>query len=357
MRVTFQCVQSFSYVLRSATPPDVFIRQGTKINRDLLFTLTHELGHAFGLSDTYLNAYSQNGIVSSGGIDNTAGTQPSSVMSIVGSGETPTSITEDDKRAIIWLYKAFHEGLDTKDCFFPDYVYEQEPPGCRPKYPLIFEAKYSLPIFAIKLLDEDSTIDVNAQDAGEFTALHYAAMYEKTEVVKRLLEHKDINPSLRDKQGRTALDIAREANLTEIIALLQAVTPPQRTEDINGDGVVNILDLVVAAHNFGKQGNNKADVDGNGIVNILDLVQVASAFGDAEANAPLHPEVAKALPATKLSQWLRAARQQASAKPAHRRGIQVLEQLLARATPSQTRLLANYPNPFNPETWFALPVG
>ena len=33
------------------------------------------------------------------------------------------------------------------------------------------------------------------------------------------------------------------------------------------------------------------------------------------------------------------------------RGIAVLEQLARALTPNKTALLANYPNPFNPETW------
>ena len=37
--------------------------------------------------------------------------------------------------------------------------------------------------------------------------------------------------------------------------------------------------------------------------------------------------------------------------PVYQRGIFMLEQLLAALTPEATVLLANYPNPFNPETW------
>ena len=45
--------------------------------------------------------------------------------------------------------------------------------------------------------------------------------------------------------------------------------------DVNGDGVVNILDLVVIA---GALGENEPDVNGDGVVNILDLVAVAAQF-------------------------------------------------------------------------------
>ncbi|MCG9132330.1 leucine-rich repeat domain-containing protein [Candidatus Poribacteria bacterium] len=46
--------------------------------------------------------------------------------------------------------------------------------------------------------------------------------------------------------------------------------------DINGDGTVNILDLVVVANGFG---TDAPDVNGDRVVNILDLVAVANAFG------------------------------------------------------------------------------
>ena len=52
--------------------------------------------------------------------------------------------------------------------------------------------------------------------------------------------------------------------------------------DVNGDGIVNIQDLVLVASKFGQMGEDAADVNGDGIVNIQDLVLVAGAFDSAQ---------------------------------------------------------------------------
>ena len=49
------------------------------------------------------------------------------------------------------------------------------------------------------------------------------------------------------------------------------------TADVNGDGVVNIQDLVIVANAFGEAA---PDMNGDGVVNIQDLVIVANAFGN-----------------------------------------------------------------------------
>ena len=61
------------------------------------------------------------------------------------------------------------------------------------------------------------------------------------------------------------------------------ILPPPLREDVNGDNIVNILDLTFVAANFGKQGTHAADVNGDNIVNILDLTLVAAAFGNTAA--------------------------------------------------------------------------
>ena len=124
--------------------------------------------------------------------------------------------------------------------------------------------------------------------------------------------------------------------------------------DLNSDSVVNILDLVLVASQFGKTGITAADLNGDMTVNIQDLVLVANAFSNVGA-AP----TAKQSAAATVNNWLQLAQQHESkvvktAIPkgfSYDRGIQVLEQLARSLTPNKTALLANYPNPFNPETW------
>ena len=53
------------------------------------------------------------------------------------------------------------------------------------------------------------------------------------------------------------------------------LTDFQSDVDVNEDGVVNILDLVIVANAFGEA---EPDLNGDGVVNILDLVVVANAF-------------------------------------------------------------------------------
>ena len=129
---------------------------------------------------------------------------------------------------------------------------------------------------------------------------------------------------------------------------------PELTElksDVNGDGIVNLQDLVLTALNYGQTGQNPADVNGDGIVNIEDLILVAGVL-DANAAAPsLHPQSLEMLTATDVKQWLSAGQKLDLTDATSQRGILFLQQLLIALTPTETTLLPNYPNPFNPETW------
>ena len=72
--------------------------------------------------------------------------------------------------------------------------------------------------------------------------------------------------SVKDQRRHTLADLDGEI-------YLKAETPP--TADVNGDGIVNILDLVAVANAFGEA---TPDLNGDGVVNIQDLVIVANAF-------------------------------------------------------------------------------
>ena len=130
--------------------------------------------------------------------------------------------------------------------------------------------------------------------------------------------------------------------------------PSALTGDLNNDGVVNILDLVLVASQFGTTGITAADLNGDMTVNIQDLVLVANALSSVGA-APTPKQSAAAT----VNNWLKLARQNESkvvkaSVPkgfSYTRGIEVLEELARALTPNKTALLANYPNPFNPETW------
>ena len=122
--------------------------------------------------------------------------------------------------------------------------------------------------------------------------------------------------------------------------------------DVNGDGIVNIQDLVMVSSNLGQMSKSRTDVNGDGVVNIQDLVLVAGALGEGAAAAPtLHALDLEGLTAAQVQDMLTQARQMALTDPAYLRGVEMLEQLLDLLLPKETALLPNYPNPFNPETW------
>ena len=121
--------------------------------------------------------------------------------------------------------------------------------------------------------------------------------------------------------------------------------------DINKDGNVNVLDLVLIVSNLGQAGQNDADVNRDGVVSTLDLVLAAGMFDGVAAAPSAQPEVPETLTAVEVQGWLTDARALEVRDPIMKRGIMVLEQLLVSLTPKETGLLANYPNPFNPETW------
>ena len=121
--------------------------------------------------------------------------------------------------------------------------------------------------------------------------------------------------------------------------------------DVNGDDTVDNTDasLVAAAMNTT---NAKYDVNEDGVVNFLDLLLV---FDNRDAGAAGAPTIVgmklTAVQVDTLQEQIDLLIATGDRSPAAIKTLIYLQQLIATARPEKTQLLANYPNPFNPETW------
>ena len=150
-----------------------------------------------------------------------------------------------------------------------------------------------------------------------------------------------------DTNGNSGCDWAHWADLH-----ITAAPNP----DANLDGQVNVLDLIVVASSFGEQppDNPQADVNSDGVVNVMDLVFVVKRFSQ-NAAAPGQVEHIEST-AEQIIAIQRSVRE-LETMPNKSQHIQLAIDLLrhylsvADQNVQETKLLPNYPNPFNPETW------
>ena len=130
----------------------------------------------------------------------------------------------------------------------------------------------------------------------------------------------------------------------------------QPTWDVNADGQVSILDLILIARDFGKPAtrNSRTDVNRDGVISILDLILVARHMGELTVSASpslLAMQDIEELNPAVIQAWIERAKIEDNGSLVFRQGIAYLQSLLALLIPEETALLPNYPNPFNPETW------
>ena len=142
---------------------------------------------------------------------------------------------------------------------------------------------------------------------------------------------------------------------TDTETVMKQPTQPAKKDtsayDVNGDGTVDNTDASLVAAAMGTS-EAKYDVDRSGTVDFLDLLLVFDNRDDAAAGAPT--VVGMKLSAVQrdvLEAQIELLIATGDRSPAAMRTLVYLQQLLATARPEKTQVLANYPNPFNPETW------
>ena len=122
---------------------------------------------------------------------------------------------------------------------------------------------------------------------------------------------------------------------------------------MDANGTVHI-DLIVVAQVFGQESKTRADTNGDEVVNISDLIVVAQCFGQGAARAMAKQPIAVF---SMVENWIRLAEQANDKSTEFSQGISVLREILESLKPEETVLMANYPNPFNPETWIPYHLG
>ena len=133
-----------------------------------------------------------------------------------------------------------------------------------------------------------------------------------------------------------------------------ATTAGKGKYDINGDGSVDSgdVDALIVAVSAGVT-TAKYDVNGDGKVDINDIVAVRANRDAGAAGAPALIGNVKlsTVQIDRLQEQIDFLIATGDRSPDALKVLIYLQQLIATARPEKTQLLANFPNPFNPETW------
>ena len=153
----------------------------------------------------------------------------------------------------------------------------------------------------------------------------------------------------------TPADMVLSNSIMEPAETPSTTTPTASTSkyDINEDGTVDSKDvdvLIVAV--LAELTDDKYDVNADGKVNVADVKAVNANLDAGAAGAPtLLGMKFTAIERDRLQEQIDLLVASGDRSPAALKTLIYLQQLLVMARPEKTQLLANYPNPFNPETW------
>ena len=253
----------------------------------------------------------------------------------------------------------FHTALPmrTSDISLAIYLFEKynitlQDPEIQKVLPTVL-TRFQVP--EIQALLTPFTINTVAENPD---LLAQSGVSEKT--IKFIKGNAGVRAMLRDPDFQILLQNPKALSEFAVLVTGEELTAPPEERplaaDVDGNGSVNILDLVRIATRLGRTGPDPADVNRDGTVNIHDIVLAAALMG-TEAGAPsafngigvgrgplpLRPE--------DIQLWLTQIQGIDVQDPTLQRGVIVLKHLMEALTPKKTGLLPNYPNPFNPETW------
>ncbi len=251
LAIIFHCHRGRSF-MRTNPFPTLHMLQATDISdhnrmtalrRYRASTLLHELGHAFGLGDTYVDSsrwarrvrmkrYNR----STGGTSTTTGEQPVSVMNhhrnVALDADGALQLTADDHDGMQWLYARYISKKTRRRSCPSDYRREHTTKGCVPIHAFIYAAKQRNWTVVRRILQDDKDIDINTQDKLGNTALHYAAQATdaKGSDLYPYLIDQGADDSIRNHQGDSAADLRQRHNaaghslVTTIVAEIQRGT-------------------------------------------------------------------------------------------------------------------------------------
>ena len=212
---------------------------------------------------------------------------------------------------------------------------------------LYSEAQDISDISALAALTSLTTVKLGGNDITDISALSGLTKLQTLTLVQ--------NPIL----DTSPLYALTQDNLTDVDITISQYPP----WDVNADGSVDADDELLVTTALGQTGDDiadpRTDVNADGTVDNADLLLVTDNLDEAEALAPSRNSIAslldramlESLDPEALAAQLAILHAESDGSLKYLRAIGLLESLLAALQPEETRLLANYPNPFNPETW------
>ena len=150
--------------------------------------------------------------------------------------------------------------------------------------------------------------------------------------------------------------------VNQVLRVIEEGVPTLLPGDLNRDGLVDILDLLIVVVHFGESPptHPRVDINKDGQVNLEDMVRIIEIIEENQSGAaPPTPHIISNRPSTLSAadiDLLYVFYQKIEEISEDTTQIERVKRFLRRLLmpvegPLQTKLYPNYPNPFNPETW------